>query len=113
MKILKNTEIISNNILYANTPIKRLIGLLGRTSFNDIDGLLLTPCSQIHSIGMRFVFDAIYLDKNNKIIALFENISHNRILPYKLNAKSVLELPKGSIIEKNLKIGDILDIIKE
>lgn len=113
MKILKNNKIVCKNILYANTPIKRLIGLLGRTSFNDIDGLLLTSCSQIHSIGMRFVFDAVYLDKNNKIIALFKDISHNRILPYKLKAKSVLELPNGCIIENELKIGDILDIIKE
>lgn len=112
MKILKNDEIICENILFANTPIKRLIGLLGRNEFNDIDGLLLSPCAQIHSLGMKFNFDAIYLDKNYKIIAIFENIKKNRILPYKYTAKYVLELPLNTIKNNKLELGDVLKIIK-
>ncbi len=113
MKILKNNITICERVLYANTAIKRLIGLLGKSNFNEIDGLLLFPCSQIHSFCMRFDFDAVYLDKNNKIVDLFQNIKHNRILPYGIKTKKVLELPAGVILEKELKIGDILDIIEE
>ena len=110
MKIFCNNEIICENALNANTPIKRIIGLLARKDFNEIDGLLLFPCSQIHSIGMKFIFDAIYLDKYYKIIALYKNIPKNRILPYKIKAKYVLELPANTIIEKNLGIDDVLKI---
>lgn len=113
MKILRDTEIICENILYANTPIKRLVGLLGRKNFNGIDGLLLSPCSQIHSIGMRFNFDAVYLDSNNMVIALYNNIAKNRILPYKIKAKTILELPVNTISVMKLGLGDVLKIDKE
>ena len=113
MKILKNNKIICENVLFANTVIKRLVGLLGRKSFNDIDGLLLSPCSQIHSIGMKFEFDALYLDNTYRIVALYEKIGKNRILPYNISVKTVLELPSGSIAKKNLEIGDVLKIFEE
>ena len=113
MKILKNNEIICDNAILANTPLRRLIGLLSRKSFNDIDGLLLSPCSQIHSIGMRFEFDAVYLDNTYRIVALYKNIKKNRILPYNIAVKNILELPLGTIKLKKMEIGDVLKISKE
>ena len=112
MKILKNNQIICNNVYLANNPIKRLIGLLGKKEFCESDGVLLCPCSQIHSFGMQFSFDAIYLDSEYKIIALYENIKKNRILPYKHSAKNVLELPLGTIKNKKLEPGDELKLIE-
>lgn len=111
MKIFKNNEVICENVLNANTLIKRMVGLLGRDKFDEIDGLLLCPCSQIHSIGMKFDFDAVYLDKNDKIIELCKYIKKNKILPYNIRAKKVLELPVGVIDSKCLALGDKLLVI--
>ncbi len=112
MKILKDGESICTKALRASTILSRMVGLLGKNSFGETDGLLLSPCSQIHSIGMRFEFDALYLDKNLKVIKVYENIRKNRILPYNITAKIVLELPSGTITDKGIKIGDILEISK-
>lgn len=112
-KVLKQNEIVCENTYVANNLLSRTIGLLGRKSFGDIDGLILSPCSQIHSFGMKFEFDALYLDKNYKIMALFENIKKNRILPYNFGTKYVLELPMGTISAKKLELEDVLKIIEE
>lgn len=113
MKIFNSTQIICNNAFEANTFVKRMIGLLGKKSFGNMDGLLLCPCSQIHSIGMKFSFDAVYLDKNFRIVALYENVGKNRILPYNVAVKSVLELPSGTISSCKIGINDVLEISKE
>lgn len=113
MKIFKDTQIICRNAFEANTFTKRLIGLLGQKSFGDTDGLLLCPCSQVHSIGMRFRFDVVYLNSDFEIVALYENVEKNRILPYNIAVKSVLELPAGTICNLKIGIKDVLKITKE
>jgi len=113
MRILKNFETICQNAFWANTVISRMIGLLNRKSFGDVDGLLLSPCSQIHSFGMKFNFDAVYMDKDYKIVALYENVGKNKILPYNVAVKNVLELPEGSISGKKLELNDVLKISQE
>lgn len=115
MKICNQTsnQIICQNASIANTVLSRMIGLLLKKSFQNTDGLLLMPCSQIHSIGMKFNFDAVYLDKDYKIIATYNNVEKNRILPYNNLVKSVLELPEGAIQANKLEIGDVLKILEE
>ena len=113
MKILKCSEILCENPIWARDFWARLKGLLGKKDFGDNDGLLISPCSQIHSIGMKFNFDAVYLDNMYRIVALYENIGKNRILPYNIAVTNVLELPSGMIKQKGLKVGDVLKISKE
>lgn len=110
MIIKKNSDVICRNAKIANNFLSRLKGLLGRNEFGDIDGLMLSSCRQIHSIGMKFNFDALYLDSEYKIIAIYENIGKNKILPYNVAVSNVLELPKGMVQDKNLGIGDVLKI---
>ena len=70
MKIIltKNNEIICNNLKLAKDMFSRIIGLLGKKTFDNFDGLLLSPCNQIHSIGMKFKFDAVYRKKSYNAI---------------------------------------------
>lgn len=112
MKIMMYSEIICENAAWAKDFLSRTVGLLGRKSFDDIDGLLISPCSQIHSIGMKFNFDAVYLDNTYRIVSVYENIEKNRILPYNIAVKNVLELPSGTVSAKKMEIGNVLKIIK-
>lgn len=111
MKIYSNKRknTICQNTKIAKSFSSRLKGLLGLNSFTNFDGLLLINCRQIHSIGMKFIFDAIYLDKNYKILSKYSNIAKNKILPYNINAKYVLELPSGTIEKYALQIDEYLE----
>lgn len=108
MNLYKNNRIISNNVKKADNFIKRLLGLLLKSSLGEDEGLLFEECNSIHSIGMRFHFDAVYLDKDNKVVCLKQNIKPNRILPIVFKAKKVLEFRAGFIKDKEIVIGDSL-----
>jgi uncharacterized membrane protein (UPF0127 family) len=111
MKIINksNQKIIANNVKVADKFFSRFIGLINRSSIEENEGLWLVPCSSIHSIGMRFDFDAVFLDKSDKIIFLIKNMPPFKVAPLVSNTYSVLELPSGTIDCTGINIDDILE----
>ncbi|MBN1622466.1 MAG: DUF192 domain-containing protein [Endomicrobiales bacterium] len=89
----------------ADTHSKRFLGLMGKKSFEN-KALLLSPCSSIHTFFMRFNIDVIFLDSQNKIIKIANNIPPWRILLPVIRAKSVLELSTQTARRLTLKTGD-------
>lgn len=88
----------------------RAKGLLGKRSLAPGEGLLLYPCRGIHSYGMRFDFDAIYLDRQQNVIHIIERMPPHRSGPMLKEAHAVLELPAGTIGATGTAIGDQLFI---
>ena len=84
----------------------RLVGLLRDKTIEYGDGLWIKPCNSIHSIGMQFVFDAIFLDKNLKVVHLVHEMKPWRISKMVFSADSVLELPAGLIAQTATMVGD-------
>ncbi len=92
----------------ADTLLTRLKGLLGRIRLNPDDGIWLMPSQGIHTIGMLFPIDVIYLDEANRVIHLIENLGPFRISPLRMRCVSILELPLRAIFSSNTRIGDEL-----
>ncbi len=90
----------------ADTFLTRLVGLLRDQHLEPGDGLWITPCNSIHSIGMKFVFDAVFLDKNLKVVHLMSDMKAWRASPMVWSAHSVLELPAGTILRTATQLGD-------
>ena len=93
----------------ANLSILRLRGLLGRT-FDNFDALRLKPCNSIHTIGMKYPIDAVYLDRKGKVIDIDSEIEPGRTCKVRLKAAQVLELPSGKAAELGIKPGTRLII---
>jgi uncharacterized membrane protein (UPF0127 family) len=74
------------------------------------DGLWVIPSQGIHTIGILFPIDVIYLDAQNRVIHLIEHFRPFRIAPLRVHAKSVLELPTRTIYVSGTQIGDDLMI---
>lgn len=108
----RNNELIGDKIISGDTMLLRFVGLMGKKSLNDGEGLLLIPCNSIHMMFMKISLDIVFINKNNTIIHLIENIKPWRISPIIFKSHSVLELPVNSIKSKDLKINDELEIIK-
>ena len=110
VKIEKNGVSIAT-VWHARGYFARLRGLLGRTLAED-GGLLLTPCNAIHTIGMSYAIDALYLDRQGNVLRIDESLKPGRILPMQLGARHVLELPAGSAGRRKILTGDKLEVIQ-
>ena len=110
VQIVKNGKSIAT-VWHAKGYFVRLRGLLGRTIEED-GGLLLTPCNAIHTIGMGYAIDAIYLDRQGCVLRIDESLKPGRVLPMQLGARHVLELPAGSARRRMILTGDKLEVIQ-
>ena len=90
----------------AENPWTRLVGLLRDKALAPGDGLWIIPCNSIHSFWMKFVFDAVFLDKDLRVVHLMPEMKPWRISPMILSAKSVLEIPTGLIAQSGTALGD-------
>lgn len=111
LKIKKNDEIIFEYVEDASTFFRRFMGLMYRKSIPMDHGLLLTPCNEIHTFGMRFSIDAVTLSKDNKVIFIDRDIKPNKIRKSVANGYKVLELNAGVAAELEIEIGDHLEFI--
>lgn len=59
----------------ANTPLKRMKGLLGRSSLEDGHGLLITPCNAVHTHFMKFAIDLRFFSKSGELVRLYRNVT--------------------------------------
>lgn len=82
---------------------------MGRSSLEEGEGLLIEPCTWIHTLGMAFPIDVLYLDDEGTVVHTCYSLRPNRLGPFVGRAHSVLELPAGTIIRSGTKIGDRLE----
>jgi uncharacterized membrane protein (UPF0127 family) len=92
----------------ADTWLMRLRGALGRIGMKPDDGIWLSPSSGIHTIGMLFSIDLVYLDASNRVIYLVEHLGPGRISPIRMGCASILELESRSIYSSGTRVGDQL-----
>jgi uncharacterized membrane protein (UPF0127 family) len=91
----------------AFTSESRRKGLLGCESLPPGEGLWILPCEGVHTFGMRFAIDIIYLDRHRRVRKVVRNVRPWRISVC-LSAHSVLELPAGAAERDRCQAGDIL-----
>jgi uncharacterized membrane protein (UPF0127 family) len=92
----------------ADTSFRRLRGLLGRWSLRSDEGLWVMPSRGIHTVGLFFPIDVVYLDGSYRVVHLIEHLKPFRLAPIRIHCESVLELPTRSIYSSNTQIGDQL-----
>jgi len=100
---------ISSRLTVADNFFDRLKGLLGRKSLQEGEGLLLRPCKGIHTIGMRFPIDVLFLDRKNCVLAAV-NIRPNKMTKLYLKASCAIEIPAGTLACTATKAGDRIEI---
>ncbi|HVF16401.1 MAG TPA: DUF192 domain-containing protein [Steroidobacteraceae bacterium] len=70
----------------------RFFGLLGRRSLKELEGLLFVPGGSIHTMGMRFAIDVIFLDAQMTVLRVSANVRPWRCALAPRHTCSVLEL---------------------
>ncbi len=92
----------------ANTFWLRLRGLLGVTSLQKEEGLVLAGEKSIHTLFMKFPIDVVYVDKDYKVIRTDANMVPYRLGPFITQSVYILEMPVGTIANTATRVGDQL-----
>ena len=88
-------EVVCARCELANTPLKRMRGLLGRSGLDDSEGMLFRPAGSIHMFFMRFAIDAVFCDRDLVVIGVEHDLKPWKTARRK-GAKVVVELAAGA-----------------
>ncbi|HWG21494.1 MAG TPA: DUF192 domain-containing protein [Terracidiphilus sp.] len=99
---------IGDRIEVADRGERRRKGLLGRTGLAPGEGLWIVPCEAVHTFGMKFAIDLIFLDRKWRVVKVRHAVRSGRISG-SLRAHSVVELPAGTVRASLTETGDQLD----
>jgi uncharacterized membrane protein (UPF0127 family) len=97
---------LSFGVTVANTLFARLRGLIGKLRLSSDEGVWIIPSQGVHTLGVLFPLDIIYLDEDLKVIHTLEHFPTFRVGPLKTKATSVLELPAHAIYSSQTQPGD-------
>lgn len=92
----------------ADSSKTRKIGLLKHDRLEPGEGLWITPCEGVHTVGMKFPIDVLFLDKKRKVVKIRAAMPRWRLAAC-LWAHSVLELPSGTAAATRTANGDQLE----
>ena len=92
----------------ADSSKTRNVGLLKHDRLEPGDGLWITPCEGVHTIGMKFPIDVLFLDKRRKVVKIRAAMPRWRVSACSW-AHSVLELPSGMAAASKTAAGDQLE----
>lgn len=101
---------LATKVRKADNFVTRLVGLLKRTTLGPEEALWLMPSKGIHTIGMKFPIDVVFLNKNHQVVGLVSGMAPYRLSSVHLRSFSVLELPNGTIRKSHTEIGDQFEI---
>jgi uncharacterized membrane protein (UPF0127 family) len=92
----------------ADTSKTRKTGLLKHQRLESGEGLWITPCEGVHTVGMKFSIDVLFLNKKRKVVKVRAAMPRWRMAMC-LWAHSVLELPSGTAAATQTAAGDQLE----
>lgn len=99
---------LAEKVILADTPLKRMKGLLGLKKLNDGCAMVIKPCNSIHTFFMHFPIDVLFVGKDGKIVKAINSILPFHISPVCFRSCFVIELPAGVIRSTLTAVGDQL-----
>ncbi|MFZ0963905.1 MAG: DUF192 domain-containing protein [Terriglobia bacterium] len=102
---------VATHAKVADGYFRRLVGLLGTTRSwpNPGRGLWIVPSHGVHTIGMLYALDLIFLDRNLVVVDVEEYVRPFRISKVSFQAHSILELPVQTLARTDTRVGDRLE----
>ena len=82
------------DVMVARTLLARMRGLLARPALLAGQGMLILPCNMIHTLGMRYPIDVVFLRRDGMVLRVASAVAPRRMRAH-LGAHCVLELAAG------------------
>ena len=102
--LTKNTY-IAQKVRVADSFFTRLKGLLGTDSLAAGSALVIAPCSSVHTFGMVYPIDVLFIDAENRVVRVVASLAPGRII-YCKTSSYVIEAPAGIAESTQTEAGD-------
>jgi uncharacterized protein len=83
-------------------------GLLKQAAWPEGSALIIAPCQAVHTVGMRFAIDVLFVDRAGLVVKARERVAPWRMAGA-LRAFAGIELPAGTLAGEVLR-GDAVTI---
>jgi uncharacterized protein len=103
--------VLGDQVREADSFVSRLAGLIGTRDLPAGRGLWIRPCRGVHTFGMRYPIDVAYLGRGRLVLRIRPALQPNRIGGYCPTARSILELPAGTLRRTGTVPGDRLEFL--
>jgi uncharacterized membrane protein (UPF0127 family) len=101
--------VVAEPLEVAKSFFARGLGLMFRSHLPESGGLLIERCNGIHMMFMRFPIDAVFVDKQGRVVKTYRKLPPwIGLVPFVWRADKVAELPAGAIDRHGIKVGDQL-----
>lgn len=107
----RTDQSLAERVEVAVTRRARRKGLLGRSSLDASSALIIAPCFSIHTMFMRFDIDAVFVDEDGRAVKVVREMTPWRFA-VDPTAHAVVELPAGSLRDRQVDIGDRLYLVE-
>lgn len=110
MKLIvkRNNLEIASQVKLAKSFKDRLVGLMFVDEMKGFDALIIEPCRSIHNFFVRFSIDAVFVDKNMKVVKILRDFRPWYLSGIYFRAHKVIEMKAGSASE--VEVGDQLEV---
>lgn len=97
-------------VIKAGNFFARLVGLVNFKSLGTKAAFYIEPCSGVHTFGMKYPIDIVFLNSKGQVVKVTRDLKPNRITHIIPSASRVLEFPSNILKDKLIKTGDVLEI---
>ena len=101
-------RVIADRLMIARTFRDRSVGLLGRPPLALREALWLDPCGGIHTWGMRYPIDVVFLDRRLNVLRVRRAVPPWRLVFAPSGTRSVIEMPAGGA--DGLRVGERVSV---
>ncbi len=92
------------SVRIADSFVSRALGLLVGAPLGPAEALLIEPCSSVHTFGMRYPIDVVFIDRDARIVRVCPEVRAGRIR-LAPGARAALELRAGAAARHGLAPG--------
>jgi uncharacterized protein len=103
-------DALTLDVRIARTFAARCVGLLNRSSLGANEGLLLVPGGSIHTFGMRFAIDSVFLGAGMNVLGVARRVAPWRCVIAPRGTRHVLEIRAGHPLTDRIKVGTVLEL---
>lgn len=110
LRARRSGTFVATRAALAGDSRSRREGLLEREALGDDEALVVVPTQGIHTFGMRFVIDVVWVDRRGVVVRLARTVPPGRIR-IAWRAFAAVELAAGRIDALGLAVGDRLEAL--
>lgn len=104
VQLLRGSQVLLAGAELADGFAARFVGLMLRRRLQPDQAMCLSNCCRVHTIGMRFAIDVVFVDAGGVIVRLVGRLAPNRFAAC-TGAEHTIEFAAGSVRRLQLAVG--------